>query len=117
MKIVEEQGGFRTGRGCADQVFTLHQLIYHKKRAGRRLYTCFIDITKAYDTVWREGLWVKLHAAGVRGRMWNVLRNMYETVQSKIQLNEECTTDYFRIHARFETRMCAVADPVQFLSQ
>ena len=27
----------------------------------------FLDVQKAYDTVWRNGLWVKLWDFGVRG--------------------------------------------------
>ena len=30
----------------------------------------FVDIRKAYDTAWREGLLVKLWAKGVRGHVW-----------------------------------------------
>ena len=31
---------------------------------------CFIDLEKAYDSVWREGLMVKLSKLGIKGRMW-----------------------------------------------
>ena len=33
--------------------------------------TCFVDLEKAYDSVWREGLMVKLSKLGVKGRMWS----------------------------------------------
>ena len=32
---------------------------------------CFVDLEKAYDSVWREGLMVKLSKLGVKGRMWS----------------------------------------------
>ena len=32
---------------------------------------------KAYDTVWRDGLWYKLWDFGVKGRMWRVIKKMY----------------------------------------
>ncbi len=31
--------------------------------------TAFIDVKKAYDTVWRQGLWKRLWDEGVRGKM------------------------------------------------
>jgi hypothetical protein len=31
----------------------------------------FIDFEKAYDSVWSEGLMVKLSRSGVRGNVWN----------------------------------------------
>ena len=32
---------------------------------------------KAYDTVWRDGLWVKLWDVGVKGRMWRVIKKYH----------------------------------------
>ena len=29
------------------------------------------------DTVWRNGLWVKMWELGVRGKMWIVIKEMY----------------------------------------
>ena len=41
--VAEEQGGFRKGRGCRDQILTLMLL--------GQVYIAFIDLKKAYDTV------------------------------------------------------------------
>ena len=29
----------------------------------------FLDVQKAYDIVWRDGLWVKMWDMGVRGKL------------------------------------------------
>ena len=42
----------------------------------------FLDVRKACDTVWRDGLWVKLWDMGVKRRMWHVIKNMYEASRS-----------------------------------
>ena len=44
---------------------------------------------KAYDTVWRDGLWLKLWDMGVRGRMWRVIKTMYEASRSAVFLEGE----------------------------
>ena len=36
------------------------------------------DVQKAYDTVWQDGLWLKLWDMGVKGKMWCVIKKMYE---------------------------------------
>jgi len=59
-------------------------------------YVCFIDIQKAYDRVWRDGLWEKLHDYGIRGKMWRVLRSIYENVESSVLVNET-RTRFFKI--------------------
>ena len=45
-----------------------------------------LDVRKVYDTVWREGMWVKLWDMGVKGRMWRVIKNMYKASRSAILL-------------------------------
>ena len=66
--LVEEQGGFRAGRGCVDQLFILTEVLAGRRQAKERTYACFIDVRKAYDRVWREGLMKALWEKGIRGR-------------------------------------------------
>ena len=37
-------------------------------------YALFADIAKAYDQVWRKGLYLTLYSVGVRGKMWKVIQ-------------------------------------------
>ena len=53
----ESQCGFRSGRSCADQLFTLRILMEKAREYHQPLYMCFIDLQKAYDSVSREALW------------------------------------------------------------
>src|SRR5678815_125238 len=41
--IGEEQGVFRSGRGCVDQIFTLKQLIEKIRAKKNKLYLGFMD--------------------------------------------------------------------------
>ena len=43
-------------------------------REDRKTYAFFLDIQKAYDSVWHDGLWYKLWDMGVKGRMWRVIK-------------------------------------------
>ena len=52
--IDDEQRGFRAGRGCVDQIFTLMQIGEKAREKKRRGYVGFIDLEKAYDRVNRE---------------------------------------------------------------
>ena len=44
---------------------------------------------KAYDTVWRDGLWLKLWDMGVKGKMWHVIKGMYEVSRVAVLLDGE----------------------------
>jgi len=96
--LVPEQAGFRPGRGCPEQVFALMELINTRRRAGQTTYACFIDIQKAYDTVWHEGLKAKLRRYGIHGSMYAALCGLYAGCESAIQLGERLgLTDSFPI--------------------
>ena len=74
---------------CMDNVYSLNEIVQGRSREGNRTYAFFLDVRKAYDTVWRYGLWAKLWDMGVKGRMWRVIKNMYEASRSAILLEGE----------------------------
>ena len=85
----EGQAGFRVKRGCVDNIYTLNELVQGRLREGKDTYTFFLDVQKAYETVWRNGLWFKLWEFGVRGEMWRVIKRMYESSKSAVLLDGE----------------------------
>ncbi|CAB1103801.1 unnamed protein product [Ectocarpus sp. CCAP 1310/34] len=87
--ISEGQAGFRNKRGCVDHVFTVGRIIQDRKRAGKPTYCFFLDVKKAYDTVWRNGLWKQLSKYGIKGKMWRVLKKMTECTKSAVMLDGE----------------------------
>ncbi len=68
--IVDHQGGFRRHRGAPDQIFLLREILSSRKERGLPTLVTYVDCRKAYDTVWREGNFVRLFDAGVQGQMW-----------------------------------------------
>ena len=58
--LTEAQGGFRSERRCADQILILRGVCELRRREKKGAYLAFLDVSKAYDTVWREGLWRKM---------------------------------------------------------
>ena len=62
------QIGFLPENRTADHVFTLRTLRdkyvhYHKEK----VYACFVDFHKAFDSVWHEGLFYKLLKTNIGG--------------------------------------------------
>jgi hypothetical protein len=48
-----------------------------------------LDLRKAYDTVWRDGLLYKLWHAGVRGRLWRYIAALYSTSSRAVRVGNE----------------------------
>ncbi len=42
--IGEEQGGFRKGRGCVDQIFCFRMVVEKMLAKGKKLYAAFMDL-------------------------------------------------------------------------
>ena len=38
---------------------------------------CFVDFKKAFDSVWRSALFLKLRAKGMKDKLYNILHDMY----------------------------------------
>ena len=85
----EGQAGFRVDRSCVDNIFTLNEIVQGRLREDKKTYAFFLDIQKAYDTVWRNGLWYKLWDMGVKGKMWRVIKKMYGESKSMVFLEGE----------------------------
>ncbi len=63
--VGDEQGGFRKGRGCVDQIFAVKILVEKYLEKDRKLFAAFMDLEKAYDRVNRKGLWETLESVWV----------------------------------------------------
>ena len=44
-------------------------------KKNKTLFACFVDLRKAFDSVWREGLIYKLYQYGISKKFINVMDN------------------------------------------
>ncbi len=51
------------------------------------IYVAFLDVKKAFDSVWHKGLFYKLFYFGIRGDIWYTLFNWYNRLSSNILWN------------------------------
>ena len=87
--LCENQTGFRKGYMTTENIFVLQSLIDLLRARKRKLYCAFIDFSKAFDRVWRPGLWQKLIKNDIKGNFLRVIQNMYKNIQSCIKLKGE----------------------------
>ena len=74
--ITDAQFGFRPGLGTVDAIFALTSLIFKSLSSKKRLYCCFVDYTKAFDSIQRYMLWYKLSNIGIQGKLLSVIKAM-----------------------------------------
>ena len=73
----EAQNGFRKDRQMADNNFILDSILMKSKYLKQNVHLCYVDISKAYDSVNREILWKKLSALGFSGAFLGCIKALY----------------------------------------
>ncbi len=91
---VESQAGFRSGMGTTDNIFVLHNLITHILNKKGILYTAFVDFTKAFDFVVRDNLWYKLIKTGIRGKILNIIKSIYDNLKTRVKCFNDLSEAY-----------------------
>ena len=83
----KEQLGFSKGAQTNDHVLTLKTLVdKYTKKNRLRLYACFVDLKKAFDSVSRDLLLHKITSLGIKGEFFNCLSDMYNKSVAKIKI-------------------------------
>lgn len=84
--LPEGQAGFRSSRGCMDNLFVLHEVIHSKLRQKKgSSFIIFVDLKRALDTVNHKLLWTKLLGLGVSAKIIRILKNLYDKASIKIK--------------------------------
>ena len=71
------QSGFRPSDSCINQLLAITHEIFETFDCNSTLEvrSVFLDISKAFDKVWHEGLLFKLRSMGISGELYNLLGN------------------------------------------
>ena len=67
--LSDSQFGFRKGRSTTDASFVFNAIIQKILNEKGRLLCAFIDLKRAFDSVYLNGLWFKLHKIGINAKM------------------------------------------------
>ena len=73
--LKDQQYGFRCGRSTADLLTVLFQLWSDALDSGSEVRAVSLDISKAFDKVWHEGLLSKLQSYGINGLLLQWLKD------------------------------------------
>ena len=93
--LTDNQAGFRPGRCTTDQILKLIQQAsdnMHEKPRGRRTIATFFDYSKAYDTVWRDGLLYKMIQYGIQHRFIRYTRHFLSGRKTVVSYNNTNTS-------------------------
>ena len=109
--LPEAQCGFRPGRSTVDMIFAVRQLQEKCIEQNKPLYSVFIDLTKAFDTINRKALSTVLERIGCPPKLVSIIRLFHDSMTGQVLSNGN-VTDAFVISSGVK-QGCVLA-PVLF---
>ena len=86
--------GFRQSDSCINQLFAITHEIFEAFDCNPTLEvrSVFLDISKAFDKVWHEGLLFKLRCMGISGELYNLLGGYLSDRFQRVILNGQTSS-------------------------
>ena len=85
--ISQHQSGFKLEGSCINQLLSITHKIYRSFDGGFDVSSVFLDISKAFDKLWHDGIIFKLKQNGISGNLSNLLSNFLRNRKQRVVLN------------------------------
>ena len=85
--LVPNQSGFKPGDSCINQLLSITHEIYSSFDDGFEVRSVFLDISKAFNKVWHEGIKFKLQQNGISDGLLNILSDFIRNREQRVTLN------------------------------
>jgi len=89
-----QQSAFRRGRSTTDPLLNLIEDTQEAFSRREEVLAVFLDLQKAYDKVWHDGLIYKLHRKGIRGRMLHFINDFLRQRICMVKINGQLSVPY-----------------------
>ena len=90
----ESQYGFKINRGTVDMIFVLRQIQEKCREQNMGLCAAFVDLTKAFDSISRDGLWKILARLGCPSKCLTILCQLHEGQQGQVKHNRSLSGSF-----------------------
>nr|VZI35910.1 unnamed protein product [Spirometra erinaceieuropaei] len=105
------QAGFRAGRGCADQIFTLRHILEFRHSYQQPTAVCFIDFAATFDSVHRESLWRIMALDGVPEKIIAMIKAYYRSTTARVLVRNSFSQPF---GIRSGVRQGCILSPILF---
>ena len=85
--ITKNQSGFRPGDSVTNQLIYLVDEIHSSLDMNIDVRSIFLDMSKAFDKVWHEGLLFKLKRNGINGKLLQLLSSYLKNRKQRVVIN------------------------------
>ena len=89
--ISSNQSGFKPGDSCVNQLVFITHEIYKSFDEGHEVRGIFLDISKAFDKVWHNGIIFKLTQNGISANLLKFLPDFLSERRQLVVLNGQAS--------------------------
>ena len=89
--LTPRNSGFKKLDSTVNQLIHVSHLIYKGLDCSDKIACVFLDLSKAFDRVWHDGLLFKLEKIGIRGRLHNWFKSYLTGRRQRVFLNGKCS--------------------------
>ncbi|BHF82698.1 hypothetical protein SprV_0802583700 [Sparganum proliferum] len=105
------QAGFRAGRRCADQIFTLWRILEFRHSYQQPTAVCFIDFAAAFDSVHRGFIWRIMALDGVPAKIIVMIKACYRSPTATVLVRNNLSQPF---GIRSGVRQGCILSPILF---
>lgn len=87
--LADEQAGFRKDRSTVQQILALRLIAEKARRKKKKIYNCFVDFQKAFDSIDQNVTWAVLGSYGVDDRLVRLLKDINGTAMAAVRVGDE----------------------------
>ena len=85
--VHDEQAGYQKNRSTIENLFIIDQCLRISRKTNRKIFVTFMDISKAFDRAWRDGILAKLSEIGIKGKLLRIIKSFYTDTFSIARVN------------------------------
>ena len=91
----EIQGAGKSNISSLHTCFLLKEVINKAVNKNGCAYVAFLDIEKAFDKVWQNGLLYKLKNLNIHPKLWQILKDSFQDFQVRVCINSQRSVPFF----------------------
>jgi len=94
INMTNYQAGGKKNSSTSDHLTIINNVIHNNRKRRKPTYICFMDVTKAYDKAWLEGIMHAMHESGIDGAEWKMAKQLSNNLRARVRTNYGLTREF-----------------------